>query len=500
MSAPTELDGAAVRRGLFLVRTGGDPVAAAPRPFSDERRSDDLVAALSRDNDEMCRNAVDAAEIAAGLEALGLSDRSVRERYGVGGVFELAEVLYDVVPRRLTPAPPPRDMWSYPVRRHLTRGLLYALPTLPYLAALHLLRGELRGVTTLLLGSMLALAATHGLAHLGHLMVGYGAPAAAARLLRRSLLVTVLGAAGVGSVLVAVGQPAAPVLLVAVQLVYVVAATAVLVFERDRLLLASLLPGLVVSAVLLTTGAPSGLLRGGVVAGLATCVVLAVGTAVVATRVGAPDGSTVRLVPQELRRVAAHAGYGAMVAGLLMYGVLAVLWRGGPAANGATLVGVGMLPLVVTMGISEWQLHAFRSDSERIQHATYDFAEFARRVRRALARRVGTYATVLGLGAGGVVAAAWAGPGVGATLAWQVVGYAVLGLALFVAGVQLSCGLVTQTVAVVGAAAVLEAVVLAGWHGSLVGLTIAQVAVLAALLLVLCSSAVRALGSPLRFR
>ncbi len=499
MSAPTELDRSALRRGLFLVRSSEAGPEPARRLDADERRNASLVAALSRDQDEMCRHAVDAAEIAAGLEAIGLSDRSVRETYGVGGVFELAEILYELVPRRLTPGPLPRDQWAHPLRRHLTRGLLYALPTLPYLAALHLLGNELRGVAILLLGSMLALAATHGLSHLGYLLVGYGAPAAAGRLLRRSLLVTAVTATAGSAGLVALGLPWAPVLLASVQLVYVVAATAVLVFERDRLLLASLLPGLTAAAVLLTAGPTDAVLRAVGVAGLASCVLLASLAGVLATRTATPDSATVRLVPQEVRRVIAHGGYGALVAGLLMFAVLDVLWRGG-GGDGAVLVGVGMLPLVLTMGVSEWQLHAFRSDSERIQHATHDFADFARRVRQALARRFVTYAAAVSAGAAAVVAAAVAGPGVDATVAWQVIGYSVLGLALFVAGVQLSCGIVRPTVALVGAAAAVEAGLLAGWQGSLIGLTLAQVVVLGGLLLALSATAVRSLGSPLRFR
>jgi hypothetical protein len=501
MSAPTELDSTALRRGLFVPLPRATRRGSALRLVTDERRSLSPVATLSRDEDQMCRDAVDPAEIAAGLEATGLSDRAARESYGAGNIFELAEVLYALVPRRLSPALVPRDPWSYPFRRHLGRGILYALPTFPYLAALQVLGGQTEGVLTLLVGSVLALAATHGLSHLGHLLVGYGAPGAAARVLRRAVYVTVATGVLAMGLLCAVGLPAGPLAIAVAQLVYVVAATAVMVFERERLLFLSLLPGVAVSAVALGARDLSGDLRVGVAGGLVVCVLLAVTSAVWTTRAVEREagGAAVRLVRQELLRSVTHAAYGAMVAALLMYAVLDALLSRDYDSSSA-LVGVGMLPLVVTLGISEWQLHMFRSDSELIQHRTHDFQAFARQVRLSLFLRVAAYGLVLVVVTTAVLMPVWADGTADATMVWRLVGYAVLGMALFVSSILLSCGLVGRTVAAVAATVLVQAGLLVTLHASIELLTVAQATVFAMLFLTLWTMAVGALGSPLRFR
>jgi hypothetical protein len=500
MSAPTELDGTALRRGLFVPRTREEAHGTTLRLVTHERRSSDPIATLSRDQDQMCRDAVDPAEIAAGLEAAGLSDRAARDYYGAGSVFELADLLYDLVPRRLSPTPTPRDPWAYPMRRHLGRGVLYALPTFPYLAALRVLGGETEGVLTLLVGSVVALAATHGLSHLGHLLVGYGARGAAARLLRRALHATIaLGVFAVG-VLMLVGLPAGPLAIALAQLVYVVAATAVMVFEEERLLFLALVPGVAVSAVALGAGHLAGDLRTAVTGGLLACVLLAVCSALWTTRpVGHAAPGGVHLVRQEVQRGVVHAAYGAMVGCLLMYAVLDALWSptSGPSS---AVVGVVMLPLVVTLGISEWQLHLFRSDSELIQHRTHDFGAFARQVRFSLFLRVTAYTLVLAVVTTVVLTPVWLEGMVDATMVWRLVGYAVLGVGLFVASILLSCGLVGRTVIAVAATMLVQAGLLLWLHGSAVALPAAQAVVFAVLFLALWSTAARALGSPLRFR
>ena len=86
------------------------------------------MAVLARDHDELCTQAADHSEIAAGLEAAGVSDRQARRTYGFASVFELAEAMYHTVPRRPVDSRTRPDPWRRPVARHLLRGLLYALP------------------------------------------------------------------------------------------------------------------------------------------------------------------------------------------------------------------------------------------------------------------------------------------------------------------------------------------------------------------------------------
>ena len=94
MSAPSLFDQLFVRSGWSS--SGDDPQPIVPRV---DRRSPDFL--LSREHDALCRNATDPLEIAAGLEAAGISDRHARASYGAATVFELAEKLYDQVPRRI---------------------------------------------------------------------------------------------------------------------------------------------------------------------------------------------------------------------------------------------------------------------------------------------------------------------------------------------------------------------------------------------------------------
>ncbi|MET9296254.1 hypothetical protein [Streptomyces sp. NPDC003077] len=111
------------------VPTGGeDGVNAAPRPYGSgrgdgeigrpeaagpsepgaltpyRRRSADPVRSLMRQHWELCERAVDPLEIAAGLEAQGVTDRTAA-RFRHRDVFSLAEELYARVPRAEGRAP-----------------------------------------------------------------------------------------------------------------------------------------------------------------------------------------------------------------------------------------------------------------------------------------------------------------------------------------------------------------------------------------------------------
>ena len=106
-----------------------DPAAPHPDdlaelPLPDKLREVDLTLRPDRER------AVDALELAAYLEADGLNDEGLRDRYGAGGLFAAAEWLYAqrgtgralVRPRREAP---PRFPWEL-----AQRGPLYLLPGL----------------------------------------------------------------------------------------------------------------------------------------------------------------------------------------------------------------------------------------------------------------------------------------------------------------------------------------------------------------------------------
>ncbi|MEV0373903.1 hypothetical protein AB0I10_29545 [Streptomyces sp. NPDC050636] len=102
----------------------GDAKGAAPRPA--RRGPADPVRALMYRHRKLCERAVDALEIAAGLEAHGVTDRTAA-RFRHRDVFSLAEELYARVPRAEsdgTPAPGPEPGG----RSRGVRGALHLLP------------------------------------------------------------------------------------------------------------------------------------------------------------------------------------------------------------------------------------------------------------------------------------------------------------------------------------------------------------------------------------
>ncbi|MEU3841900.1 hypothetical protein AB0E88_17945 [Streptomyces sp. NPDC028635] len=135
------------------------PSATADRKAPAPRRgAADPVKALMHRHRELCERAVDPLEIAAGLEAHGVTDRTAA-RFRHRDVFSLAEEMYARVPRTGdTPAPPPAV--TAPERPRTAWLLLSLLPgTLcaATVAALRLTDGRARLYVTL--AGVLAMAA-----------------------------------------------------------------------------------------------------------------------------------------------------------------------------------------------------------------------------------------------------------------------------------------------------------------------------------------------------
>lgn len=78
--------------------SGGESLAAATSKPVTRRRAVDPVKALMHRHRELCERAVDPLEIAAGLEAYGVTDRTAA-RFRHRDVFSLAEEIYARVPR-----------------------------------------------------------------------------------------------------------------------------------------------------------------------------------------------------------------------------------------------------------------------------------------------------------------------------------------------------------------------------------------------------------------
>lgn len=58
---------------------------------------------------------------------------------------------------------------------------------------------------------------------------------------------------------------------------------------------------------------------------------------------------------------------------------------------------IAVIPLLLTLGLMEWHLRSFRSRATAALSTTSDLRAFARRVRGAMFRSVGTYVAVLAI-------------------------------------------------------------------------------------------------------
>ncbi|GAA0415926.1 hypothetical protein Acor_56650 [Acrocarpospora corrugata] len=380
---------------------------------------------------ELCANAVDALEIAAGLEFGGLTDEAAALRHGHADVFAYAEALYRSVPRK--PVEPVVDgpvPWAGNQGRHAVRGILFGLPGLCYVTAAQAVTGS---TVVLVVSLLLAWAYGQGAAYLAYVAIGHGdrdAGLAVARWgLRAGLAVLAPVIAGVG-VLTSAGP--AGIALALGQAAYLLAAGVILVADGELVLLAVLIPGCVVSAVYLVSGWPQ---PWAVWAAGALSVAEAVVLAEIVSRT--PARASVR---GRLLGALAPALFGALCGGLLAAGT--------PLKNGALV----MVPLSLSMGAAEWAVFRFRRGGHLLLGRTATARRFARAVRGELFGALGRYLAVLLA----LTALAWlAGrPGYGETL--RLAANLALGGAVLVALILQSCGINAPVLGLFGVALAAE--------------------------------------------
>ncbi|MFF8725095.1 hypothetical protein ACF073_01225 [Streptomyces sp. NPDC015171] len=140
----------------IVADTATDAGAGRGRAAGVRRGSGDPVKALLHRHRELCERAVDPLEIAAGLEAHGVTDRTAA-RFRHRDVFSLAEELYARVPRDAGPRPEPAPLPEPRVRADWV--LLTLLPGLlgaASVACVRLSHGHPRQLAAL--GGLLAVA------------------------------------------------------------------------------------------------------------------------------------------------------------------------------------------------------------------------------------------------------------------------------------------------------------------------------------------------------
>ncbi|GAB6902159.1 hypothetical protein [Kineosporia succinea] len=385
MSAPSMMEptGAGpVRIPLSGARTvlpglpgwAGAPATAVHRRWNGhERRSRERLRRLSRDYDALCTSAVDAAEIAAGLEASGFTDGSARE-YGYPGVFGLAEALFRLTPR-LADRRPGRlaNPWAERPLRHLARGLTFALPGLVLVACLPALSSGADRVT-LVLAMLLGWPASQAMAFLGYSLEGRRHPRAAAAVLLLGLCVSALVAGLLALAAHTLGASAPVVAIAAAEIVYVTSAAVVLVLGNELIVLGALVPGVVAAACSRwVPGLPDPVLVAGAVSSVALVLVAALAICAGA-RIRDLRGGFRVLTRHDLTEVVFHLGYG------LAGGVLVTLPALGGSATAAG--GLALLPVIWSMGGAEWSVVWLRRRSFDLLNETISVPGFQRSVRR----------------------------------------------------------------------------------------------------------------------
>lgn len=352
-----------------------------------DRRSSDPIDQLGRRMNQVCTQAVDSLQIAAALEAAGINDRYAQQHMGVATVFDLAETLFQRIPLRASGAETSTARRDTQLRE-ISHGVLFALPALfyPVMAA---------QVAPSVAAFAIALAVIAGwswsqlVVRVSYLMQASGSASAAAVWLRYSAL------AGIGlvSVIAALttknaSRPDALILIATAQMAYHMALTITIHYRREGLLVICLLPGL--AAGLLYLIAPGLLPVTAVSTLVAASLIVALG---VAASLPGETGRSARLRPpsfKELRDAAPFLLYGLLCALLVTFDSLRLGDWIGSAAFGLTIA-----PLVLSMGVLEWQLRSFRERVAVTLAQSTSTHEMSRRVWALFAAALVRYALVL---------------------------------------------------------------------------------------------------------
>ncbi|MFE5891125.1 hypothetical protein ACFQ6E_19560 [Streptomyces sp. NPDC056462] len=298
---------------------------------------EEAVSTLAAELADAIGPAVHPYEVAALLEAEGLSASLIKERYGHPNLFSLATALYERVPRTFPEPPPATDPWRPDTLRCLLRGVLFALPALAYLLIAPLWPID-RHAPVLIVAGIASWAWGQALGHRAHLRLVTGRREASGTLLTGS----VLGAAVATTLAALPADGPLAIAVAAAQSLYLAGASVLLVLGRERLLLAALGP-LIAGAAVLPWWEPGPVLRVGLplLALLATSV--AAGRVLWAGRAGPAASDAGR---PRLRASVPYGLFGLAAAVLVM-----LEGRRQPYA---------VIALTLSMGPAEWLLYRYR--------------------------------------------------------------------------------------------------------------------------------------------
>jgi hypothetical protein len=365
---------------LTLRLASPSPLAGAqrlPRIGAGRRvRADDAVDELAARLADRIGPAVHPYEVAALLESEGLTGEAIGTRYGHENLFSLAEDLYTRVPREFPEPPAAADPWAPDHLRCALRGALFGLPGLAYPLTSGLWFSD-GAVAALIVAGLVSWAWSQGLAHRAYLRLASG---------RREAGRTLLYGAPAGALLAsgaaaALAGPTPAALFAVGQSVYLAAAGVLLVFAKERLLLAALVP-VTAGAALLPWAEPGPWVRGALAVLTAVLAVAAAGRAI---------GAAVREDP-----VAGSFRPG--VAESLPYGLFGL-------GAGVLVMCAGLqrpwavVVLTLSMGPAEWLLYRYRGLSVAVLRRATTPAGFRLRSAGVLGGCLGVYLLPLALAA-----------------------------------------------------------------------------------------------------
>ena len=364
---------------------------------------------------------VDPLQVAALLEADGITDEGAQKNFGFDDVFHLAtEVRRRCVPAARVsiksgePCTPsgPRTAHHRALRvrvvgravrgagvgsgamtfRLVSHGVLYLLPATLFPAVLAVL-GPGPVVRGLVIGAAVAWVWAGAAVWVAYRLLSAQRPDSAARVLRIATLTGLLMAAATASALAgSFGYDSGLVPVAVAQMAYQMGATVLMFHRREGLLVAAMVPAVIVGGLYMLS-----------VANVSTAVALVAG------------GSSVLAVLALSLVVRRPKGdHTATAAWMAVQGdpgqfVLVVIYTGLTAAYllhaqarymfGSLEVAVGLLPLIVGMGVVELQAYRFRPRASALKKSVRYPREFASGIRWLLVHDIATCGlTVAGLG------------------------------------------------------------------------------------------------------
>lgn len=422
-----------------------------------DRRTVPPVLLADPDDEAAYAAAVDPMEVAALLETAGVS-HDVATTYGHQDVFGLARLVFARVRFRAVAAepaerPPPGGL------RNLGRGLLFAAPTLLLATTQDALA---RGLAwwSLPVGLTSGWAVSQLVPAIGwplrgrHVHHSDGVFAALA-----TLAALVLSTGAAWAFLTVAGGRRADVAVAAGIAVYLMASALLLLDDLDVLLAMAVAPGLTVAVAHfarwpVAVAAP-------VAAWTAVATVVLV-TLLAVRHVVQRRWHLPRLSPHEHRTAPLYLLHGAscglLTSALVVFGHL---WRTADHVR-----ATAALPLLLSLGVMEWQLASHRHHALVVRERARDARAFARAARRSFAWR----SAVLVMTVGSLSAAAYlAAPARHGDLGLVLVAEAALGIAFYLGLVLVAAGRVgvvlggwLAAMATMAAAALVEAVL----HGT----------------------------------